>query len=123
MVMSCQIIKVKQVLNIKPNGGSTTSSLTIASYARLVNNKTPSLSCSKNDSFTVNESSTGNGKLKYPVGLLTADEVAYAGGRSGSNNTTYYLYTGSTWWTMSPSYLWTGESISYQMLYLSLIHI
>lgn len=94
-----------------PNGGSTTSSLTTASYARLVNNKTPSLSCSKNDSFTVNESSTGNGKLKYPVGLLTADEVAYAGGRSGSNNTTYYLYTGSTWVTMSLSYF--SDNIAY----------
>ncbi len=61
----------------------------------------PGTTCSTNDSFTVN-ASNGNGKLIYPVGLLTADEVVLAGGK-GSNNTTYYLYTGNKWWTNSPA--------------------
>ena len=105
---------MKQILNIKPNGGSIISSLTTGSYTRLVNNKTLSLRCAKNDSFTVKET-LGNGKLKYPVGLLTADEVAYAGGKSGSNNTSYYLYIGSTWWTMSPSYFGTNYAFAFNV--------
>ena len=43
------------------------------------------------------------GDLTYPVGLLTADEVAYAGGVLWEENSSYYLYTGEDYWTMSPS--------------------
>ena len=55
----------------------------------------------------------GNGKLSKPIGLLTADEVAYAGGRyyqsdGSSNNKTYYLYTSASYWTISPFY-WPGS--------------
>ena len=66
---------------------------------------TPDLSCSKNDSFTVN-SENGNGDLTYPVGLLTADEIVLAGGLYYSQNTDYYLNVGSSnyYWTLSPSY-------------------
>ena len=39
-----------------------------------VNNYTPTLNCSRDiDKFTVSNS-IGNGKLTYPVGLLTVDE-------------------------------------------------
>lgn len=49
------------------------------------------------DKFTVN-SKNGNGKLVYPVALLTADEMALAGrGRSS------YLYTNQNNWSLSPS--------------------
>ena len=49
----------------------------------------------------------GNGKLSKPIGLLTADEVAFAGGRmyqsdGSSDNKTYYLYTSGGYWTMGP---------------------
>ena len=40
------------------------------------------------------------------VGLITADEIVYAGGGVGGYETTnqnYYLYTGHVYWTMSPS--------------------
>ena len=37
------------------------------------------------------------------IGLITADEVMYAGGTSSSNYG-YYLYTGNYYWTMSPFY-------------------
>ena len=47
-----------------------------------------------------------NGNLKYPVGLLTADEVVYAGAyRYAETNRTYYLYNSdisSDWWLLSP---------------------
>ena len=52
----------------------------------------------------------GNGKLTKPVGLITADEVSMAGGRTDSQNTLYYLYTGNKFWTMTPAYF---RSVSY----------
>ena len=64
----------------------------------------PTLSCPQaNDKFTVS-TSTGNGKQTKPIGLITADEVNMAGGKSESRNMLYYLYTGTDYWTMSPSY-------------------
>ena len=44
---------------------------------------------------------------EYNVGLLSGDEVAFAGGVFNTNNTGYYLYNSSissNWWTLSPSY-------------------
>lgn len=43
----------------------------------------------------------------YNVGLISGDEVAFAGGLFNSNNTNYYLYNqsiSSNWWTLSASY-------------------
>jgi hypothetical protein len=69
---------------------------------RLYTNKAPSLACAnENDRFTVS-SDNGNGDLDYPVALLTADEIAYAGAVQGTSNSTYYLYTGQYWWSLSP---------------------
>jgi hypothetical protein len=47
----------------------------------------------------------GNGKgiLNSKVGLITYDEVVYAGGYCGKNNTSYYLCRSGGFWTMSPS--------------------
>ena len=67
------------------------------------NNKT----CIRNvDRFTVNKIN-GNGNLTYPVGLITADEVMYAGIlQNNSNGEDYYNYnsylSNYTTWTMSP---------------------
>lgn len=63
----------------------------------------PTLSCSNvNDRFTVSDE-IGNGKLTYPVGLLTVDELVIAGHYYGNKYDDLYLYTGSPWWTMTPS--------------------
>ena len=68
-----------------------------------MNNYTPTLTCSRDiDKFTVSNS-IGNGKLTYPVGLLTADEVMYAGGRNISSNLTFYLFTNQSWWISCPN--------------------
>ena len=62
--------------------------------------------------FTVNETTLlngnkTNGDLTYPIGLLTADEVAYAGAyKYNQINKAYYLYNSSItscWWYSSPS--------------------
>ncbi|MBQ3141992.1 MAG: hypothetical protein IJB82_00610, partial [Bacilli bacterium] len=42
------------------------------------------------------------GDITYPIALLTADEVVYAGGTTITGNSSYYLYTGDFYWTMSP---------------------
>ena len=54
--------------------------------------------------YTVS-STAGNQKLKYPIALLTADEVTYAGGRVWKLNKNFYLYSNSYWWTMTPYYV------------------
>ena len=64
--------------------------------------RTPILKCIQiNDKFSIS-SSLGNGNLTYPVGLITADEVSFAGGRSDMSNSLYYLYSGTRYYTMTP---------------------
>ncbi len=67
---------------------------------------TPTFKCpQKNDAFTVNDTIKGNGALTYPVGLITADEIVAArSGKYGTSNTSYYLYRGSWYWSLSPSH-------------------
>ena len=71
------------------------STIYYVAYGRLTqsNNVRPSLDCSNSSDI-----------LKIPVGLITADEVVFAGGVYGTANQSYYLYNGEYYWTMSPSY-------------------
>ena len=70
----------------------------------------------KNDAFTVYDISKGNGALKYPIGLLTADEFWLAGG-SDRDNFKFYLYTDWNEWSLSP-YDFSGyEASERYMLY------
>ena len=94
--------------SITSGSGYLTSPTTFyGAYTRLYSNKKPSLKCSgDNDKFKVSNESA---KLDYPVGLILADEVAFAGGRAYYNdayspNSNYYLYNGKYFWTLSPSY-------------------
>ena len=72
------------------NWSSTNYTFDYVARERLETDKNPSLACGSNDI------------IKEPVGLITADEVAYAGGVNGLNNTNYYLYNNMNYWTMSP---------------------
>ena len=92
------------------NDRSTSDNAYFGAYTRLITNKTPSYDCAATeDKFTV-DTSTGNGKLTYPIALMTADEVSFAGGLYGANTPTWYYYnsvngssTGSKfWWLLSP---------------------
>ena len=82
---------------------------------RLLDNKQPTYNCTNiKDAFS---GSNTEAKLTYPIGLMTADEVVYAGANtmnswssSSTANVWYYLnstegsITGSTnWWTITPS--------------------
>ena len=87
-------------------------------YTRLktASTATPTLICpndkdgGKLGKFTASNNTDGgygNGALNgYKVGLLTSDEVAFAGAIYGAfqTNANYYLHenTGTYWWTMSP---------------------
>ena len=96
--------------------GSTTF---FGAYTRLITNKTPSYDCSATeDKFTV-DSSTGNGKLTYPIALMTADEVSFAGGLWPTKAPTWYYYnsakgssTGSKWWWLLSPIGWS-DSVAY----------
>ncbi|MDD4188073.1 MAG: hypothetical protein PHX04_04910 [Bacilli bacterium] len=103
----CNDRQLRSEVGGDPTGdGYGTSETHYAPYYRLIyTNKTPTLKCGEqNDCFTTSADKVkGNGNLTYPVGLLTADEVAMAGLVSGGNNITNYLYTSWTYWTLSPS--------------------
>ena len=91
---------------------STSTTYYYGAYVRLVTNKSPQLKCpTASDKFTVN-ASNGNGALTYPVGLITADEVAMAGGVYGSDNSSYYLYTNQYYWSGSPRNFGSGISFA-----------
>lgn len=60
---------------------------------------------SKENKKEMKQEPTGNKSLDNPIGLITSDEVIYAGGSTSPTVTTdsYYLYYNEDWWTMTPS--------------------
>ena len=78
---------------------------TSTTYYRTYDTDNHTLYCkNQNDRFTVNYEAKGNGDLTYPIGLVTADEAYLSGGYSATNSK-YYLYTGNSYWTMTPYYV------------------
>ena len=83
------------------NGYLTTPTTIYGAYGHLIDRRTPSLKCAQEgDKFKV---ANARAKLDYPVALITADELAMAGGVVDTANTNYYLYNGQYFWTLSPS--------------------
>ena len=70
----------------------------------------PSLKCSNDNNngklskFTVSDTTNGNGNLTYKIGLLTADEIMFAGLKDSVRNSSTYLQENANkeWWTLSP---------------------
>ena len=114
------------IRNMKTSTGTSTATRNnsnIAGYQQFTNidisSATPSLKCEipaeSNilSNFTAGTTKEGNKALNgYKIGLLTLDEVIYAGGSVLRPNGKYYLMenaraTGSTlmegWWTMTPA--------------------
>ena len=118
------------------------SSTYFGARTRLETNKTPSYDCkATEDKFTV-DTSTGNGKLKYPIALMTADEISYAGGIYGNYNANAWYFrnakegtlttsssstdasyssTGSTWWWLLSPKDWISPRFSY-VAYVFLVY-
>lgn len=79
------------------NGGKITYN-----YVERISTLTPTLKCAnKNDKFTIS-SSIGNGKLTYPIGLPTADEIWMSGVSAVSSALTSYIENNTAFWTMTP---------------------
>lgn len=71
----------------------------------------PTLSCSTNDIYSLK------------AGAITMDEAIMAGsGKYGSYNSSYYLYNGQNYWTMTPFYHFlAGNSVG--MIYIKGVNI
>ena len=103
--------------NLK-SGETYSNSFDYASWERIYTNKQPTYNCTNmSDAFSVNNTSA---KLDYPVGLMTIDELSYAGGVYKAKLTTPYAWyytnengksiTGSEdSWSLSPSF-WNSAS-------------
>ena len=86
---------------------------TDTTYYRWYSSRDVYLTCSnQNDRFTVDDEVTGNGDLSYPIGLVTTDE-SYVAGANIHDNTNYYLYTGNSYFTMTPN---SYSGTAYMML-------
>ena len=96
---------------------STTSAFDYAPYERIVTNKQPTYNCiNMSDAFSVNNTSA---KLDYPVGLMTIDELSYAGGQAFTTLDAPYAwyytnangessYGSVAFWALSPN-RWYGS--------------
>ena len=88
-----------------------------------VSTSTPSLKCeNSSDYYTVSSTSSGNKALTYPIGLITADEVLFAGSSGGVFDGAYncqkstpnaYLTIGQHFWTMTPAGYYNPFGIAY----------
>ena len=74
----------------KYDDSHTSGNATITTYDKY----TPDFKCSNDGN--------NKGVVNASVGLLTYDEVVYAGGYLGQSNNSYYLYNNTYFWTMSP---------------------
>ena len=100
------------------NEYSTSSKFNFKSYERLYTSKTPTYDCTNTkDAFSVNNTEA---KLKYPIALMTADEINIAGGLAFNNAPAWYYLnsaggsiTGSaSWYSLSPEG-WSGSSAQF----------
>jgi len=75
-------------------------------HIRIEMNHIPSLKCDNSLLDTIQGANRGNKLLTYPIGLITADEVALAGGYNLNENekNNFWLNTGENYWTASACY-------------------
>ena len=87
------------------DGVSTTQYSYFGAYKRFENNN-PQFTCPEpsRDLYTTTDSSIGNKALTYPVGLITYDELVYAGMDNRHINKLSWAYSTQHYWTMSPSH-------------------
>ncbi len=86
------------------NGINITQNSYFGTYGRYVQN-TAQFTCPniERDLYTTTDSSIGNNALTYPVGLITYDELIFAGMDGNHINKLSWIYSVQNYWTMSPS--------------------
>ena len=106
---------------IVPYGTTGLTTYYFGAYPRNTQSSTfnPLLTCprGKVDLYSYSgDAGNGNGQLKYPVALLTADEATMAGSgwssSTGAYNANSFLRSGSNFWLLSP-----GRRSSYGYAY------
>ena len=98
--------------------GYGTNETDYAAYNRIYSAKQPTLKCPNDNNgrklskFMVSDTTNGNGNLSYKIGLLTADEIAFAGSAAFLYNCSTYLQenTGTNWWWSLSPYVFDGSS-------------
>lgn len=94
--------------SITAGTGVGTNTTTTYSAMGRITSSTPQYKCpQQNDKFTLSVGNGGtlgygNNALTNPVGLITADELMYAGIIYGTGDVNNYLYFGYWAWTMTP---------------------
>ena len=102
--------------SVSSGTGIGTTETTYAAQTRGDNGQ-PTLKCANNNDKFTKSTTIGNGKLTKMIGLITSDEVMYAGGKSGTYNQEYYLYSGKYYWTMAPYSYASGYACVYFVFY------
>ena len=98
----------------------TTSITTAKPTFKCAENATDTYSRFTVNTITLPNGNQTNGDLTYPIGLLSADEVAYAGAyKYNQTNKSYYLYNSSItsdWWLSSPSAYYGSGTFEWSVL-------
>ena len=93
------------------DGIQTDKDTRFGAYGRYQSN-TAQFTCPEptRDLYTTADSVVGNKALTYPVGLITYDEVMFAGMDNRHVNKFSWIYSTGHTWTMSPSTFWAASS-------------
>ena len=91
---------------LRSGDGISTSNYSYFGAYKRYENKSPIFTCPElaRDLYTTVNSSTGNRVLTYPVGLITYDELVYAGIDNPHINKLSWAYSSMYYWTMTPSF-------------------
>ena len=121
----------RSTLNNQSGVGTGTVSTYYKGYLR-VNTSTPNLTCENSiDYYTASSASSGNKTLTYPIGLITADEVLFAGSSGGVFDGTYnyqkttpnaYLTIGNRYWTMTPTGYYNLFGLNYWSSFVFIVN-
>ena len=104
--------------------GNFSSTYYNGAFTRLQTNYAPSYKCGENgkgtlfestqaieDKFSASTTGGGNGQLTYPIAMMTADEITFAGGKISSEGILQWYYQNSagksitssnSWWLLTP---------------------
>ena len=71
--------------------------------------------------FKCTNDGNNKGLVKASIGLITYDEIVYAGGYFGKSSN-YYLYNNKYFWTMSPAGILNSDSSVWYVNYLGVVN-
>ena len=101
----CNDRSIRSLGGWNPNGGKLINPLDFGAYGR-IGGTSVKLTCEyETDKFSI---SNPKAKLKYPIGLITLDEMMLAGNKSND-----YLTKAGNWWLGSPYFFTITANVFY----------